>query len=747
MLQWRAGPQEYRQILLNQEKSLDLEKPLEWRRRAVLPPDTSRPLMELLTRCRDFALPFYGDLLHSSQQTLVERLFEQASNGSSNVEERCYFEAIQQIKERGDAMRLAFSDELQIGYEDFLAGREIDPTPPLQTAGLTLVAREQLEDQLAVSMIVSRADTQHAEALWKLNRRLAVLRGGRKVGDEDNPFGPARVGAALRVAMRSLDVEFKARLFIYKHLGKLLLVSFGRVFDTLNQTLAEGGVLANLRFSLEKEAAGKQAAAQAEPQAAADGGAEQQRLYAAIVDVLRRRWATAGARQQTAGGVGYGGLGTGRDGAAGNFLPMDLALVLSALQQAPEFSASGVMQRSLPIDVVEQRLFASLRKQASPEKRHQLAASDADTVDLVGLIFRYMLDDAGLPDLVKSLLSHLHTPYLKLALLDRTFLESQEHPARLLLDRMAAVGTRWVGDDKDRVALPKLKAVVETILRGFVDDTDLFGRLLEDFERFCQSLEKRAEMVEKRNRAAQEGVERLHAARQRAGEDVQARIGRLLLPEPVRELLEKPWTDFLAFNLLRNGDGSAAWEAALKVVDGVLWSLQFGHTRGADEFQQYREQLRQALADGMQTIGYDGQAAATLLAALDSAQMQAREAGAPLPETADEIVVAPVAAGGPVTPEQLELAGRLRNDTAFGTLFDFDCDGPAPQRLKLAWFSRISEHYMFVNQAGVKQRLETLAFLAEGLAAGRIRIVEAERRGFMERALHAVLARLAPPPN
>jgi hypothetical protein len=698
--------------------------------------------MELLTRCREFALPFYGELLHSSLQTLVDRLFEQASSGGSNSEERCFFDAIQQIRARSDAMRLAFAGQLQAGYEDFLAGRVADEPRSPHAAALTLVGSEQLEDQLAVSMIVSRADSQHAEALWKLNRRLAVLRGGRKVGDEDNPFGPAKVGAALRVAMRSLDIELKARIFIYKHFGKLLLVSFGRVFDTLNRTLAEGGVLTNLRFSVEKE----QSAKPSTPQPPPAGPAEQQILYTAIVELLRRRWATPGARQQTAGGVGYGGIGTGRDGAAENFLPMDLVLVLSALQQAPEFSAPGVMQRSLPIDVVEQRLFAGLKKRASPEQRHQLAASDADTVDLVGLIFRYMLDDPDLPDLVKSLLSHLHTPYLKLALLDRTFLESREHPARVLLDRMAAVGSRWIGDERDRVALPKLKGVVEAILQGFVDDIGLFGRLLEDFERFCESLEKRAEMVEKRNRAAQEGVERLHAARDRAGEEVRTRIGRLILPEPVRQLLDKPWTDFLAFNLLRNGDGSAAWEMALKVVDGVLWSLQFGHTRDADGWQQYRQQLRQLLGDGMQTIGYDVQAGAALLAELDAAQTQARADAMPLPEAdaVDAAVVAPVEAA---TPEQLELAERLRNHTAFGTLFDFECDGQATQRLKLAWFSRISEHYMFVNQAGVRQRLETLAFLAEGLAAGSIRIVEEQRRGFMERALHAVLARLDPSRN
>ena len=35
--------------------------------------------MELLARCREVALPFYSDLMRSSQPTLRERLFEQAA--------------------------------------------------------------------------------------------------------------------------------------------------------------------------------------------------------------------------------------------------------------------------------------------------------------------------------------------------------------------------------------------------------------------------------------------------------------------------------------------------------------------------------------------------------------------------------------------------------------------------------------------------------------------------------------------
>ncbi len=705
--------------------------------------------MELLARCRDLALPFYGNLLQSAQQSLRDRLFEQAEKGKSNEEQRCYFDAIQRLNESAPTMQRAFSAQLQHGYDQFLLGHDEDEiAPPLRLNKLSLVAREQLEDELAVSMIVSRASSQHSETLWKLNRRLAVLRGGKKVMDDSNPFGPAKVGLALRQAMGELDVELKARIFIYKHLGKLLLAVFGKVFDSLNATLIDGGVLPNLKFVINKdETSDPPPPVAPTPASTVDEGPEQRQLYNSIIEQLRQRTAQ-GPRVGTVSGISYGGLQAGRDGAAENFVPLDYALVLTALQQAPEFNATAALQRPLAIDRVEEKLFAQLKQQARPDQRNQLAQRDADAVDLVGMVFRFMLDDGKISDVVKSLLSHLHTPYLKLSLLDKTFLENQQHPARVLLNRMAETGARWVTDDKERVVLPKLRNIVETILRGFVDDIELFSRLLDDFNRFREGLDKRAEMAEKRNRSAQEGIERLAAAKQRASTEIAERIKGFSIPETIQQLLQKPWTDFLTFNYLRNGEDSLSWKAALKVVDGVLWSVQGDSTRSRDEFQRYQQQLEQSIAEGLRTIGYSSEAGEELLLALRRAQEQAFE-GTPVAQAA---AVSEPAASVPPAPEsqtvvgfsveEEALADMLRSKTEFGTLFEFDRPGQRSQQLKLAWFSRVSGHYMFVNPAGIKQLVETLPNLVSGLHAGTIRIVQPEKRSFMERAFIAIASKL-----
>jgi hypothetical protein len=311
----------------------------------------------------------------------------------------------------------------------------------------------------------------------------------------------------------------------------------------------------------------------------------------------------------------------------------------------------------------------------------------------------------------------------------------------VLINRMAETGAKWINDEKERVVLPKLKSVVETVLRGFVDDVSLFDRLLEDFNRFREGMEKRAEMVEKRNRAAQEGIERLTLAKQRAALEIDQRIKGCAIPDPIRQLLQKPWTDFLAFNYLRNGENSLSWKAALKVVDGVLWSVQGDGTRTRDEFQRYQQQLEQSIAEGLRTIGYDSDAGEEMLAALRDAQELAYQ-GRPVakPAPIPEPVAAVVEDAPPVlSAAEEEIAERLRNKVGFGTWFEFDRPGQRTVQLKLAWFSRVSAHYMFVNQAGIKQVVETLPNLVRGLYNGTIRIVQPERKSFMERAFAAVL--------
>ena len=69
-------------------------------------------------------------------------------------------------------------------------------------------------------------------------------------------------------------------------------------------------------------------------------------------------------------------------------------------------------------------------------------------IDLVGMLFDFILDDDNLPDTCKTTLSHLHTPYLKVALQDKALFTQHHHPARRLLNAMAQAGVLYGGEGR-----------------------------------------------------------------------------------------------------------------------------------------------------------------------------------------------------------------------------------------------------------------------------------------------------------
>ncbi|MGK0442436.1 MAG: hypothetical protein ACJA0N_002247 [Pseudohongiellaceae bacterium] len=759
--------------------------------------------MELLNTCREYAHTYYGKLLIAAEKNLIDKLFEHSDAAKTNDDQRFFYETMQQCRNNSVQMHKAFNQQLAVCFQRFAEGIVAAEFSQKRLGELSLVNTQKLEDDLAISVIVSKANSRYSEVLWKLNKRLAVLRSGTPVQDEDNPFGPPMVGEALQAAIAALGLESKARLLVYKQLGKLFIVGFEKPITGLNDQLIAKGILPNLKF-LANRAYQTDMLEQPKTLAQPDLTHEcsmsienQRKMYEAIQAIQ----ATLGPRTHTAGGVSLGGIATDGDGSAEAFAQMDYALALSAVQQSSDILKAAAQNRPVSAEQVEKKVVQQLQRLGDEKSRHKMTGDDANTVDLVGMIFRYILDDKNLSDAVKSLLSHLHTPYLKLALMDKTFIDNYDHSARVLINSLADVGGRWVEGDDDKTVLPKIRMVVETILKGFVDDYTIFDRILEDFTRFRENIEKRAKMVERRNTESQQGMERLELARNIAEDEVVQRFEKGAVHQQAAAILQKPWSDFLSFNLLRHGEKSSVWHSALKVVDAVVWSVQQKQTvDNKDDFHRRQQAFESTIRDGLLAMGYDPEASKGLLNGLHEAQelachelmlhddaspsssLQVEIDSKKRPKETVDVEHGPKSEAETVESESGEqqqpitaierqqqvshktksklkqLGTRAKEqlseeekkqlarlaDIAFGTWFDFQCEDGSLDRMKLAWYSRVTSNYMFVNNAGVKQAVMTNFDLARALTAGTITMAELEKRSFMERALGAVLSRLRP---
>ncbi|MEC7376743.1 MAG: DUF1631 family protein, partial [Pseudomonadota bacterium] len=200
---------------------------------------------------------------------------------------------------------------------------------------------------------------------------------------------------------------------------------------------------------------------------------------------------------------------------------------------------------------------------------------DSDVINLVSMLFDFILEDRQLHPVMKALIGRLQIPVLKVALSDRNFFNRGGHPVRKLLNELALSAIGWT-EKKTGQRDPlreKIESVVDRVLNEFTDDVALFEALLKDFSHFMDLDRRRRELVEQRLRDAEEGRARQERASQAARELVAELTEQRELPEPVTGLLNEAWSRYLQWVVLREGEDSERWQQARELTERLVWSV------------------------------------------------------------------------------------------------------------------------------------------------------------------------------
>ena len=76
----------------------------------------------------------------------------------------------------------------------------------------------------------------------------------------------------------------------------------------------------------------------------------------------------------------------------------------------------------------------------------------------------------------------------------------------------------------------------------------------------------------------------------------------------------------------------------------------------------------------------------------------------------------------------------------FGTWFELEADDGKLHRLKLSWYSPVTQKYMFVDKSGVQALVIPIELLTRQMMRGRARMLKQPTLPFVDRALDAVLS-------
>ena len=732
----------------------------------------------------------FTQLMTGLFEQLDDSFYELADKSVNDALQTSYFDAMRLLRKERVHIDREFSRQVLQVFDNFWATGRVDTVQHSldelsRDSEMAILDNDELEDSLAITNMISKSENRYSRERYALSQRFAyLLAGGRHEpsANEQSPIDPAVICNAFQASMREVALELTARLVVYKLFEKHVIYYLGGLYDEINLLLGKAGIIPKLTPKVRRNPVAPAVQSSNRPVGeqppgdsrlvgdsstvdTASGGMEavQGEVFATLQQLLNlRRGSSVGSGMHTSSM-----LSSGSPGSPGSQVtPVDtgeLLGALSVLQQSnilvlPQAGGQVINPKQLRAQLLE-----DLQMQEAGETTRALGDADNDTIDVISMLFEFILEDFSLPDAMKALLSRLQIPMLKVAIIDKTFFSKKGHPARRLLNSLAQAAIGWndTGDRENDSLYRKIESIIKSILNDFHDTPDFFEKLDEDFAAWWEQEQRGAVVAEQRTNQVTRGKEQLRSAKQVVVDELNGRLQRLtVVPEAVMELLEDGWKDVLLLNYLRQGQESEEWKESLEIVDRLLWSVQpkSAYAERQELLRSIPELLRN-LRERLNSISFDQHKMARLFKELQNCHIGCLRGGGST--TAKSSGTAPAKQKQISFPDSQLVSGnssylseepepneplhdrytRQTESLEVGSWLEV-ADGNIKTRVKLSWKSNVSDAYIFVNRKGMKAMELTRLGLAKRLREGSAKPVDIPKGPIMDRALDAMLSAL-----
>ncbi|GGC79550.1 DUF1631 domain-containing protein [Marinobacter halophilus] len=552
-----------------------------------------------LIRLRDASGQSLKAVLSSFFEQADDSLFALADRAGSNQDQTAYFDAMRELRLRRKSMTVSMLQYVSQAFNDigrFKPLRSASSLEEVDQDSLSLLDHSELEQQVAIENLVTKLRNQYQEPVRMLATRVRHLMPGIELSDDQMPLSPEVICGGVSEACADLDIDIRAKLVVLKLFERLLVNKLAGFYEQANKTLIAEGVLPDMkRPPTGKGPVTGHRAPQGQgpvPPASAgsagasasygeQAGASQSPTFSELSALLHQ-----GDAAVSGGGVPLGAV------------TLDTGNLMVRLNELQSSFQGHDGDQVIPL---RQQIVSVLQEPGG--KSVSFGQVDGDVINLVSMLFDFILEDRQLHSVMKSLIGRLQIPVLKVALSDRNFFNRGGHPVRKLLNELALSAIGWT-EKRAGMRDPlreKIEEVVDRILNEFTDNVGLFEALLKDFGHFMDLDRRRRELVEQRLRDAEEGRARQERAIQAATSLINDESAGRDIPAPVMQILSEPWTRYLQWVVLRQGEDSEQWQSASVVTQRLIWSVDPAPVSDATRSELLRaipgvvEELRRAL--------------------------------------------------------------------------------------------------------------------------------------------------------
>ncbi len=681
-------------------------------------------------------------------EQMDDEFFRLAEQSVNDKVQRGYIDAIRELRQGRKRLHRECQQECmrasQLFFLDFRAYQKgflrLQVHIDANQDSLELIDEEVLEEDLAAMRVVHHAESQHLSRLKLIASLCASAIGSSTLKYADIPLSPRILTAILENSLASWQAGLQSKLVFYKVFGKTFLRRLNEFYPQVIQELEKAGLTPQENTVIRRKDIPRPI-----PASKGQSSSLEESTLFGIVAMVRQ------LEQEQREQLGLFSQDIGPDEESLPVAPLELiSNVLGDLQkevlQSPR--PADIRQARVIHNAFRGRLVTELEKSVSG-KRVRLQRLDQHIIDVVSLLFEYILDDPVIPAQMKVLLMRLQMPVLRIAVEDKTFLTDRNHPVRDLLNSLAAAASRWAdeGDYSDNSIYGRVDWAVQQILASPEQSLEMWEEVNKSFSAFMLHEERGAVVAEERLSQVAKGRERLSLARQTVDE-VLEKLLPPSIPAPVYQIIDEVWRDVMTLALLREGKNSKQWKQAVDVVERLLDSTV--PKADPEERQRYVAMVPKLYADlrrGFASIAYDSTRTALLFKQLQHCHVTSLRGLQPatMKYTPDETYSLEEDNVEQILDDEYI---QMVNDLKEGQWISWTTSDGRQLRGKFSWRSDMADLLMFVDLRGRKLAEMSSSELADLLRTGRASILTEISLPFMDRALasiQAILARQLPP--
>jgi hypothetical protein len=513
--------------------------------------------------CRLFIDSLHTNLVQMFAQA-DDFFFDMTENGYNNAN----FDAMRILRVQKNVLISQFKSEFQQGFKT-----KINTDPQAQGSdeswdneisdGLSLIKDSELEEGIAIDEMVRKAINDNNEQLNAITMRLDHQITERSITLSNNPFSPNYICATFKKTATSLELDLKQLLIIYKLFQRTVLAGLEDNYQNINQYFVNQNILPELKkfrprrnnkYNNQSSSNSVQELEQSEN----ENEVSDQQFLSVMRELL-----SAKSNYSVPANPNSPQIET-----------PELVSSLTNLQTSQSLNSdnNGNLAANLQ-QLIVQNLNKNTSINTESINKASLNQFSSDMIDIVSMLFDFILDDRNLHSEIKAIISRLQIPMLKVCLVDKSFFSNKKHSAKLLLNEIAKVGISWDPNNNDaELVLLEIQRIVDKVNDEFKDDIGLFDDILTDFRAFIASNKQRADIFERRTKEAEEGKAKTESARSIVNQELQKICQTERIPEAVRKILKNVWVHVMLLKRLYTSD--QGWQQACKIAKLLVWSVQ-----------------------------------------------------------------------------------------------------------------------------------------------------------------------------